>query len=102
MKKTPIPPTATANLVRRLLMEKHGLIHTKAFMQVVVALGTHMDDIEAEWAATQPTMELADQYVSAQLAHLEKVKAEFRAVQAAHEIKRRAIAMEITRLAASL
>ncbi len=98
----PIPPASVAYLVRHLLEERHLLIHTKPFAQILVALGPHMDGIEQEWAATQPTMKLADEYISDQLERLSKAQTAFRVEKAQHEKQRKAVAKEIVRLAASL
>jgi hypothetical protein len=94
--------THAAALVRLLMKEKHHSVHTKPFYDLLLALAPHLDDIEAEWSAMQPTPALADAYVSHRLAELRTAEKAFEAKRAAVIANNKAVTAKIKALAASL
>jgi hypothetical protein len=94
--------TPAAALVRLLMKEKHHSVHTKPFHDLLLALEPHLDDIEAEWDAMQPTPALADAYVSHRLVELRTAEKAFEAKRAAAIANNKAVIAKIKALANSI
>lgn len=93
---------SAATIARFLVKEKHSLVHTKPFFDLLLSLAPHMDDVQAEWAAMQPTPELADAYVSSRLDELNRKEKAFAERQAKVMASNKATIKKIKSLANTL